>query len=422
VSATVAYDVTRLVTRGLNAAPNGIDRVDFALARRLLGAAPAEALLCTLRGPRRAPGDLALRSIDEIETFWRETGSSKDDAAYARVVAALTNAAAPERIVRSLRGDIVRQNLRAAGRWALRGGLPASSLPPGAVYVNATGFLVDKPWFVRFLEQRADVKPVFFVHDLLPLEAPEYFRPVECANHARRIANICRLAAGVVVASHVVERSLQRFAARNGGREFPVCVARLPVARVFETPAIADPALVDRAYFVMCGTIEPRKNHATILNVWRDLAERGEAPQLVVVGKRGWLNDATQAMMSRCPALRGKVIETGGLSTPGLRRLLAGARALLMPSHAEGFGLPVAEAMTARVPVIASDIPVFREVGRDAIDLVDPIDGPGWRQAILDHAAPQSPRRQAILDRLAALGPDPAASFFEDVERFVASL
>jgi len=106
----------------------------------------------------------------------------------------------------------------------------------------------------------------------------------------------------------------------------------------------------------------------TLLNVWRRLAERpGPAtPKLVVVGKRGWLNENVTDLMSRSPALRASVIEASGLSTPALRRLLAGARALLMPSFAEGFGLPVAEALAAKVPVIASNLEVFQEFGGDA--------------------------------------------------------
>ena len=105
-------------------------------------------------------------------------------------------------------------------------------------------------------------------------------------------------------------------------------------------------------------------------------------------------------MLERSAALRPHVIEAGGLSTPGLRSLLAGARALLMPSFAEGFGLPVAEAIAAGTPVIASDIEAFREVGGDAIDYVDPLDGLGWLQAVRDYSTPQSPRRRAALARM----------------------
>jgi glycosyltransferase involved in cell wall biosynthesis len=66
-------------------------------------------------------------------------------------------------------------------------------------------------------------------------------------------------------------------------------------------------------------------------------------------------------------------------------RLIAGARASLMPSFAEGFGLPVAEALAIGTPVIASDIPVFHEVGQGLATLIDPLDGPEWEAAIMAH-------------------------------------
>jgi glycosyltransferase involved in cell wall biosynthesis len=79
------------------------------------------------------------------------------------------------------------------------------------------------------------------------------------------------------------------------------------------------------------------------------------------------------------------VIEIGGLSTPGLRRLLSNACALLMPSFAEGFGLPIIEALALGTPVIASDLPAHREAGGESVTYLSPIDGLGWLAAIKAH-------------------------------------
>ena len=70
-----------------------------------------------------------------------------------------------------------------------------------------------------------------------------------------------------------------------------------------------------------------------------------------------------------------------------------------MPSFAEGYGMPVAEALSVGTPVLCSDIPALREVGRDAPDYLDPLDGPGWKATILDHAA-HGPVYQAQMQRL----------------------
>lgn len=105
-----------------------------------------------------------------------------------------------------------------------------------------------------------------------------------------------------------------------------------------------------------------------------------------------------------------------------MRRLIAGARAMLMPSFAEGFGLPLAEAIAARVPIIASDIEVFREIGGDAPLYLDPLDGLGWLKAISDFADPNSSSRQAALARVEALETPAPEAFFDAVDNFADGL
>ena len=140
-------------------------------------------------------------------------------------------------------------------------------------------------------------------------------------------------------------------------------------------------------YFVICGTIEPRKNHLLLLDIWRQFAsELKIIPKLIVVGQRGWKNDAVFDMLENAPELAGHVLEVSDLPTSDLASIVAGARALLMPSFDEGFGLPVVEALANGTPVIASDIPVFREVSAGCARFCDPADQPAWKAAILDLA------------------------------------
>ena len=88
--------------------------------------------------------------------------------------------------------------------------------------------------------------------------------------------------------------------------------------------------------------------------------------------------------------MRDHVIAVTGLSTPGLKRLMDNAQAVLMPSFAEGYGLPVHEALAAGAPVIASDIPVFREIGAPGVTLLSPLDGEAWLETV--HRLAQSGR------------------------------
>ena len=398
--APVIYDITRLVTRALNPSPNGIDRIDFTLARHFLSS-PDErtgALIFTCLGHRLAGADAALRTIGGIEACWNEFIDPNDDPVYESAVAALLGVglrrAAAARIRRRFDAKLFAQNWRALRQWAFHQGSSLASVPEGAIFVNASQFLLDKPWFLSWLDRRKDVRPVFYVHDLLPIDFPEFFWPGEPERQALRMRNICRYGAGAITGTEVVARRLHAFATENGRSDLPICVARPPVSQAFETHAEADLRLADVSYFVVCGTIEPRKNHLMLLNVWRELATRGPAPKLVVVGKRGWLCDTALDLLDRSEALRPHIVEVGGLSTPGLRRLLAGARALLMPSFAEGFGIPVAEAMAAGIPVIASDIDVFREIGGDALNYLDPLDGLGWLGAIEAYGGAAARRRE----------------------------
>lgn len=74
---------------------------------------------------------------------------------------------------------------------------------------------------------------------------------------------------------------------------------------------------------------------------------------------------------------------------------------MLLPAFAEGYGLPLAEALTQGAPVLCSNNPVFREVGSDIPDYLDPTDGLAWRVAVHDYAHAQSAMRESQVPRLA---------------------
>ncbi len=141
-----------------------------------------------------------------------------------------------------------------------------------------------------------------------------------------------------------------------------------------------------------------------LLHLWRDLAARfgDAAPRLVLLGRRGWENENVLDLLDRCAALRGLVRECGTPGDAAVASLLAGSRALLFPSFAEGYGLPLAEALALGVPALCSDLPALREVGGAVPDYLDPLDGAAWRRAVLAYADPASAARAAQLSRLAS--------------------
>jgi glycosyltransferase involved in cell wall biosynthesis len=267
------------------------------------------------------------------------------------------------------------------------------------VYLNVSHHHLDKPATIERLKDRTAAQFVPIVQDLIPIEFPEYQRPKQEAAHHRRIATVTRLADGVVVTSQATADLLKpRMEAAN--RDAPILVSHLGLDLLPEpTPP---PANIPRPYFIVIGTIEPRKNHLLLLKLWRRIAlEQGEAaPHLVIVGRRGWENENVVDMLERCPSIRGKVHEYGKVTDTEVCGLIQGAQALLFPSFSEGFGLPLIEALALGTPVLCSDIPPFVEVGAGAPEFFDPLDGPSWHQAICDYTDSASPRRAAQIARL----------------------
>ena len=426
----ICYDITRLLTRILNSTPNGIDRVDNALAQHFLSGAPEATFGSTSTGigARLLKGAAAAEAVNGIAKHWGESGREvATDPIYCHVKAWIAGAQVPHRAPRRPRTKLgLPFPVTAIGYWAARHGLPIARtprahFPADGVYVNVSQFPLWVASSFTWLEQRRDVRAVFFVHDLLPVTLPEYFREAEYERHKARMRNVARFASAAVVTTQTVAADLEANMAELGRRDLRVFVRPTPISPTFSTPRVIDHDLAGRHYFVLCSTIEPRKNHLMILAVWRALARRlgSETPKLLLVGTRGWHYDPIIDLIERSPALRDHVLEVNGLSTPGLKRLIDNAQALLMPSFGEGYGLPVHEALAAGAPVIASDIQAFREIEADGLKLVSPLDGEGWLRAIEarigdrdGRGSEESPRRP----------PAVWASYFESLDGFIDEL
>jgi glycosyltransferase involved in cell wall biosynthesis len=247
--------------------------------------------------------------------------------------------------------------------------------------------------------RRTRQRPVYMVHDLIPLTHPEYCRSDEAHRHLARMDMLLRTAAGVLTNSQATLERLKQLAEELRLPLPPCEVAPLGPAALRCDPA--QPPPLARPYFVVLGTIEPRKNHLMLLHLWRELvAELGErTPHLVVIGQRGWKCENVVDLLERCASLQGIVHELPHCSDETLARFLCHARALLFPSFVEGYGMPLAEALLLDAPAIASHLPVFREAAGDVPEYLDPLDGPAWKRAILDYTPPDSARRAAQLAR-----------------------
>ena len=266
---------------------------------------------------------------------------------------------------------------------ALVRALPGARTGPpqeGMIYLNVGHTGLHEPSLPYWL-RRHGLHPIYLIHDLIPLTHPRYCRPGEETKHRHRMNNALATGAGIIGNSQTSLDELAQFAAASGHAMPPSVAAWLsgpPPRRV--QPSINRTA----PYFLVVGTIEGRKNHRVLLDAWRELiaTEREKTPDLLIVGQRGWQAEDVFRTLDQPHAFGGHVEEIGACEDDELANLLACARALLMPSHAEGFGLPVVEALQVGTPVIASDLPVFREIAGDIPMYVDPANPSAWVDAV----------------------------------------
>ena len=245
--------------------------------------------------------------------------------------------------------------------WARSEWPPVELLAGGVDVFHATNFV---------LPPLRRARGVVTIHDLSYLRHPETVSAAS-ARYRSLVPRSLRRASVVLTPSATTAELVQE--------EYDVAVP------VVVTPLGVDPAWFDAtppsdelraqlglpsSYVVFVGTLEPRKDLRTLLAAHRLMVD---PPALVLIGPAGW----------------GEQVDVSGCITPGyledarLRSVVAGASALVLPSLDEGFGLPVLEALAAGVPVVASDLPVLREVGGTVTAYAD-AGGPASFAAVLE--------------------------------------
>jgi glycosyltransferase involved in cell wall biosynthesis len=289
----------------------------------------------------------------------------------------------------------------------------------GRLWLNVGHTGLNLPGLAEWV-RAADIHPVLMLHDIIPITHPQYCRDGEKARHELRVQTLLKIAHAVIGNSQDTLDRLNAYAA-SIGLAVPQSLPVWPGTPHLSMPQGQRAAGSDE--FIILGTIEGRKNHMLLLQVWERLvAQQGEAaPKLVIIGRRGWACDDVLARIA-AGGFGSRVEETGALSDEAIAHRLAGARALLFPSFAEGYGLPLVEALDAGVPVIASNLDVFREIGQGVPDLFAPDDVDGWATAIMAYADPDSSARAAQMARLAQFQAPDWAGHFKAVDAFLETL
>lgn len=212
---------------------------------------------------------------------------------------------------------------------------------------------------------------LYTVHDAIPLLQPA-LSPIDPVRHRRLLDRIVAASAALVTVSAAARADI---VTALGCPAASVIDCSQPVS-AHAPPATALPAgLVPGGYLLVAGAVEPRKNIAAILAAYR---RSGVALPLAIAGPDGWRAGEIAPAIAATPG----ALRLPYLPNEAMPALIAGARALLMPSLAEGFGLPVAEAMALGTPVVTSAGGALAETAGGAALLVDPADTGGIADAI----------------------------------------
>jgi len=222
------------------------------------------------------------------------------------------------------------------------------------------------------------------VHDLSYLKVPWAVRQETQDNLERHLDWVWSRAAMILTDSHAVRGEIvgAGLAAPSRVRTVHLAAAHRPDDPDDPGDPGEPPAGAPELYALFVGTVEPRKNLETLLDAWSGLrAQSADPPSLVVCGRLGWKSGGLAKRIERAES-EGWLRHFGYVSDSELASLYRNALLVALPSHYEGFGLPVLEALAAGTPVVASDIPVLREVAGDAA-LYAPPDRPDlWTERI----------------------------------------
>lgn len=243
---------------------------------------------------------------------------------------------------------------------------------PGDVFLGLD-FSLDAIRFHRrqLARFRADGGRLWFlICDLLPVERPEWFSPNNVIRYKAWLNVLAELAEGFLSISRQTEIDLTRVLAARYGLEGGYSSVVLPMGHNIRESMIrnttADEPLpqprfdVTQPFVVMVGTLEPRKGHADVVGGFSEAWQQGLQDRLVLIGRMGWKTEALQTAIRSHPEFGRKLLWFHDVGDAELESIYRAAHGVILGSYAEGFGLPLIEALGHGKPVLARDIPIFR--------------------------------------------------------------
>ncbi|MEO1314527.1 MAG: glycosyltransferase, partial [Pseudomonadota bacterium] len=338
----VLLDVSRTVSRIGAGGDSGVDRVERAYIRHLL--------------TRDSPVHFVSRVLGGVALLDRDGMARLLDPGALGGTDALGHLARRQSPARRSAESLLRRVCLGWVRRSKAAAFLSTHLPTGYHYLNVGHSNLDAD-NLTLIRRSGASRIAVLIHDVIPLDYPEFSRPEAPARFERLLKGVAREADLLIYNSADTARRTAAWLSK-WNLSMPGVTALLGVDPL-SAPGAVQPA--DHPYFVVLGTIEPRKNHLLLLSIWRQFWEADapeQTPHLHIIGRRGWENEMVLDVLDRAPFMGQTVFEHGYLSDEAMAAKLAGARALLFPSFAEGFGYPLAEALQMGRAVISADLPV----------------------------------------------------------------
>ncbi|AXK64698.1 glycosyltransferase family 1 protein [Burkholderia sp. IDO3] len=244
---------------------------------------------------------------------------------------------------------------------------------PGDVFLGLDLAPAVVPHYAGFYQNLREqgVRVKFVVYDLLPLRDNHFEQHV--VDHFVRWLDVVAESDGALCISKAVADEFEDWmAGRKIARQRPFALDwfhlgsdianSVPTTGMPKNAASVLDALAARASFLMVGTLEPRKGHAQVLEAFEQLWAAGVDANLVIVGKQGWMMDNLANRLRSHTERDRRLFWLESISDEFLEKVYAASGCLIAASTGEGFGLPLIEAAQHGVPILARDLPVFREV------------------------------------------------------------
>jgi glycosyltransferase involved in cell wall biosynthesis len=286
-----------------------------------------------------------------------------------------------DRLIENIRASYNRRTYR---RALAIGALQEVSIKRGDVLFMPAYWHDEFPDSYR-RAQKMGALIVPLLHDVLPITLPETYNPGWRDMFRRNVIEVAKLCdhlmhvsastrndfVGVLSSAkvneppHSVHYHGSDFLLLNASEAANTTRASEKMWKFFSEPGF---------HVLMVGTIEPKKNHLAVLSACRTLWERGLAFKLAIIGRSGWQSGAIEGQIST--ALRNRAWGKNlawfrEASDSDLEFAYSSSQLCMLASDGEGFGLPLIEALDHKVPVLASDIPIFHEIGGDHVEFFD---------------------------------------------------